>query len=446
MRGLLEDGIKLESWKEEYARKTPTSKALFDKAGGVLPGGVSYAIRDFMPYPFYVDHASGCRLYDVDGNVYTDYWVGHGALILGHAPRRVINVVKRQMTQGTHLGYAHPLEVKLAKLVAEMVPSARMVRFTSSGTEANMYAVRLARAYTGRMEIAKFEGGWHGGYDTLHKAVHAPFTIPESAGLDSKALEDTFVLPFNDLEAARKLAKSDNLAAMIVEPVLGAGGFIPPEPDFLAGLREICDGSKTLLIFDEVITGFRLAQGGAQELFGISPDITTLGKILGGGFPIGGLCGRRDIFEHIDHHKYPDSATRSFQGGTFVGNPISTIAGIETLSILREGKIYERLDRLGKKVRSGLEDVFGRNDIDASITGMGSVFAIHFQKETPRNAREVARNNVKLANALHMFMLSRNIAYVSPSLPHMFLSSAHTDRDVEKFLVAVEDFTKKVKP
>ena len=439
-------GNVVESWKETYLNRTKKSRELFDRASSVLPGGVSYAIRDLTPYPFYVDHASGSRLYDIDGNVYTDYWVGHGALILGHAPKRVVDAVKNQMEQGTHFGYSHPLEVELAELVVELMPSAEMVRFTNSGTEANMYATRLARAYTGRMKIAKFEGGWHGGYDVLHKAVHAPFMAPESAGLDPKALEDTLVLTFNDLDAAEKIAKSSDLAAIILEPVLGAGGIITPEPGFLEGLREICDGNETLLIFDEVITGFRLALGGAQELFGVTPDITVLGKILGGGFPIGGLCGRSDIFEHIDQRKYPDSAARSFQGGTFVGNPMSMVAGIETLNELKEGNVYGHVNRLGEKIRAGLGDIFERSDVDATITGVGSVFAIHFQKEKPRNAWDIAKNNVKLANALHMCMLSKNIAYVSPSLPHMFLSSAHIDKDIEEFLAAVEDFARAVRP
>jgi glutamate-1-semialdehyde 2,1-aminomutase len=436
----------LETWKESYVKRTPNSTSLFDRANKVLPGGVSYAIRDLDPYPFYVDHASGSSLYDVDGNVYTDYWMGHGALLLGHTPKRVVDAAKRQIEQGTHFGYPHTLEVKLAELVAETVPSADEVRFANSGTEANMYAVRLARAFTGRMKIAKIEGGWHGGYDALHKAVHAPFTAPESAGLNPKALEDTLVLPFNDLDAARNVARSEDLAAILLEPVLGAAGIIPPEPGFLAGLRELCDGSETLLIFDEVITGFRLALGGAQDLFGVTPDITILGKILGGGFPIGGLCGRRDILEHIDQRKYPDSSARSFQGGTFVGNPMSMVAGIETLNELKEGDIYNHVNRLGERIRAGLEDIFERSNIDVAITGVASLFAIHFQKKKPKNAREAAKDNVKLANALHMYMLSKNIAYLTPSLPHMFLSNAHTDRDVEDFLFAAEKFVKDISP
>jgi len=426
-----------------YKKSTPRSKELFEKASKVLPGGVSYAIRDFMPYPFYVDHALGSKLHDVDGNVYTDYWLGHGALFLGHAPRRVVEAVKAQVDKGSHYGFSHPLEVELAELITHMMPSAQMVRFTNSGTEANMYAIRLARAYTGRMKIGKMEGGWHGGYDALQKAVHAPFDTPESAGLDPKALENTLVLPFNDLDAAQKAVKSAQLACILVEPVPGVGGFLSPEPGFLEGLKELCDKTGTLLVFDEVISGFRLAPGGAQELFGVTPDMTVLGKILGGGFPIGALVGRRDLFERLDHRKYTDPAKRSFQGGTFAGNPVSMVAGIETLRELREGGVYEHVDRLGDKMRAGLQEIADDSKVDAAITGIGSTFCIHFQKERPRNAREVTKDDAKLANAFHSHMISSRIAYVGPSLPHMFLSKAHTDEDVERFLVTTEDFFRK---
>lgn len=432
----------MKNWDEIYFKKTPNSNSIFQRACRVLPGGVSYSIRDLIPHPFYVDHASGSRLYDVDGNVYTDYWIGHGALILGHAPKRVIDAIERQVEQGIHFGLSHTHEVELAELVIKMVPSADMVRFTNSGTEANMYAIRLARAYTERMKIAKFEGGWHGGYDALHKGVHPPFTLLESAGLNPKALEDTVLLQFNDLDSVRDAVKTRELACIILEPMLGAAGFIPPESGFLEGLRELCDESGTLLIFDEVITGFRLSPGGAQVLFDTLPDITILGKILGGGFPIGALCGQRHIFEHIDHRKYPEYAGRSFHGGTFTSNPMSMIAGLETLKELQKGNVYNHIDCLGEKVRVGLEDIFGRNAVDAAITGLGSTFCIHFQKKRPINAREAAKNDVKLANALHKCMLSNDILYFSSSLPHMFLSNAHTSQDIVDLLNIVERFVK----
>jgi glutamate-1-semialdehyde 2,1-aminomutase len=423
-----------------YEEKTPTSKKLYARAGKVLPAGVSYGIRDITPHPYYVKSAKGVKLTDVDGNVYTDYWVGHGALILGHSPDAVVEAVGKQLGRGTHYGFSHELEVELAERLVEMVPSAEMVRYTSSGTEANMYASRLARAYTGRMGMAKIEGGWHGGYDSLHKAVHAPFDAPESAGLNPKTTEDTTVIPFNDLDAAREALKGEGQACLIVEPVMGAAGLLAPEPGYLEGLREICDETGTLLIFDEVITGFRLGPSCAQGYYGVEPDITILGKIMGGGFPIGAFCGFEEVFERLDHRKYPDDSERSFHGGTFTGNPISMIAGITTLDILRNGKVYEKIDALGSRMREGLEDIISGSNVDAVITGVGSGFAIHFQKEMPRNARDVLKNDKRPALALYEHMIPRGFAYVTPGLPHSFLAEPHTEEDVDEYLTASEEF------
>jgi glutamate-1-semialdehyde 2,1-aminomutase len=425
-----------------YEERTPKSKELFMRAGKVLPAGVSYGIRDIKPYPFYVTEAKGCKLTDADGNVYTDYWTGHGALILGHSHPRVMDAVAEQIREGTHIGWSHPLEIELAERLVEMVPSAEMVRYTSSGTEANMYSSRLARAYTGRTKLVKMEGGWHGGYDSLHKGVHEPYNVPESAGLNPKTVEDTVVIPFNDLDAARKALRGEDAASLVVEPLMGVGGFLVPEPGYLEGLREICDETGTLLVFDEVISGFRLGPGGGQGYFGVTPDITVLGKIMGGGFPVGAFCGRRDIFERLDHRKYPDMQERSFHGGTFTGNPVSMVAGIATLDILKEGKVYEHIDGLGEKVRRGLADIIDRSDVDAALTGVCSTFGIHFQKEVPKNVREVTRNDTRVARAYYAHMLSRNIVYVSATLPHSFVSEPHTEEDIEEFLAATEDFFK----
>jgi glutamate-1-semialdehyde 2,1-aminomutase len=307
-----------------------------------------------------------------------------------------------------------------------------------------MYAVRLARAFTGRRKIVKFEGGWHGGYDALQKAVHAPFTAPESAGLDPMALENTIVLPFNDLKIAKEAIEEESPACVILEPLLGAAGFIPSEREFLEGLRDLCDKTGTLLIFDEIVTGFRLAPGGAQDLFGIYPDISILGKIMGGGFPIGALCGREDVFQHINHRKYPDYSERSFHGGTFTANPVSMVAGITTLNQLDKA-LYRHLRRLGDKARDGLEDIFERKHVVAAITGMESAFCIHFQKEKPLNAKDAERNDIRLSYSYFNFLLSEGITYVSPRLPHMFISSAHTANDIEELLAATEFFMNSIR-
>ena len=426
---------------KSYEEKTKRSKGLYARAEKVLPAGVSYAIRDITPHPFYIAEAKGAKLTDVDGNVYTDYWMGHGALILGHAPDKVVEAVAEQLHKGTHYGFAHELEVQLAERIVDMIPSAEMVRYTSSGTEANMYASRLARAYTGRNGMVKIEGGWHGGYDSLHTAVHH-FGAPESAGLNPKTYEDTRAVPFNDLEAAREALKGEDMACLVVEPMMGAAGFLTPEPGYLEGLREACDATGTLLIFDEVITGFRLSPGGAQPLYGVDADVTIIGKIMGGGFSIGAFCGRRDIFERLDHRKYPEAHERSFHGGTFTGNPVSMVAGVTTLDLLKDGKVHRKIDDLGRKVASGLEGIINRSSVDAVLTGVGSAFAVHFQKEEPRNAREMRRNNTEIAKAYWAHMLARNITYVSPSLPHSFMGEPHTKGDVEEYLAATEEFFK----
>lgn len=428
-----------------YVKETPESQKWFERAKKVLPAGVTYSIRDIEPYPFYVDHAEGVKIVDVDGNEYTDYWVGHGALILGHSPNTVVEAVSEQLPNGTHYGFAHKKEVELAERIVDMIPCAEMVRFTSSGTEANMYAVRLARSYTERIKIAKIRGGWHGGYDVLHKAVHPPFDIPESAGLDPKALENTMVLPFNDLDAAREAVDENDLACIIVEPVMGAAGFITPEPGYLEGLRDICDDSDTLLIFDEVITGFRLSEGGAQGYYDVVPDITVMGKILGGGFPIGALCGLKDIFELIDHRKHPDMEERSAHGGTFTGNPISTTAGIATLDYLKKKKVYEKINPLGERIREGLRDICERYTLPASVTGVGSMFALHFQAKPPKKTRATTLNNPESASAYYDHMLEGGITYMSRDISHCFICEPHSQRDVDEYLTLTEEFFKNYK-
>jgi len=429
-----------------YVTGTPDSRAWFERARQVLPGGVSYAIRDLAPYPFYVARAAGSRLYDVDGNEYTDYWCGHGTMILGHAPKAVIEAACRQIALGSHFGFAHPLEVELAEMVTRLVPSAEMMRYTNSGTEANMYAIGLARGHTGRTRIAKMEGGWHGGVDCLQKAVKAPFDVADSAGLNPHAMADTVVLPFNDLEAAGRVLAREDLACLIVEPMMGAAGCIPADRDYLFGLRELTARHGTLLVFDEVITGFRLAPGGAQQHYGVIPDITILGKILGGGFPIGALCGRRDVFQHLDHRRFAGKDERVFQGGTFSANPVSLAAGLETLKALEDGTVYRALDRLGSRLRTGLTEVFRAHGVAAAMTGIGSAVGVHFRAGAPRNAREAAEDDTALARAYFDHMRDRRIAYLSPGLPHIFLSSAHTDADVDAFVAATATFATGLKP
>ena len=423
-----------------YVSKTSKSKALYERAKKVLPAGVSYAIRYFEPYPFYTARAEGSKLFDVDGNEYVDFWLGHTALILGHSPPAVVEAVRKQLERGTHFGTSHELEVKLAEKVVEMVPSAEMVRFTNSGTEANMYATRLARAYTGKNKIAKFEGGWHGGYDALHKGVRYPFDIPESAGLTEGALRDTIVLPFNDLEGVEEKLQNERVASIVIEPVLGAGGGIPAEREFLKGLREFCDENDILLIFDEVITGFRLAPGGGQEYYNVIPDITVFGKILGGGFPIGAFCGRRDIMERINNLIY-ERPHYSFHGGTFAANPISMTAGLATLEILKDGTLINRLNTLGEKIREKLREIFEAKGVDVQVTGAGSLFQTHFTRETVKDARAAFNADRKKLVNYHLSLISNGVFFLPTHVGA--LSTAHSESDIEKLFSETENYVKR---
>ncbi len=424
-----------------YLTRTPDSRAWFERAGRVLPGGVSYAIRDLAPYPFYVARASGSRLYDVDGTEYTDYWCGHGALLLGHAPKAVTDAACRQIALGSHFGFAHPLEVEVAELVTRLVPSAEMVRYTNSGTEANMYALNLARGYTGRTRIAKIEGGWHGGVECLQKAVKVPFEVDDSAGLNAHATADTVALPFNDLEAAARALAREDLACLVVEPMMGAAGCITADREYLLGLRDLTSRHGTLLVFDEVITGFRVSTGGAQQYYDVTPDITVLGKILGGGFPIGALCGRREVFERLDHRRFAGKNERVFQGGTFSANPVSLAAGLVTLKALEDGRVHRQLDGLASRLRTGLTEAFAARGITAAVTGLGSAIGVHFRASAPRNAREAAEDDAALSGAYFDHMRDRGIAYLSPGLPHMFISAAHTEADIDWFVECTRGFT-----
>ena len=427
---------------EKYISKTRKSRALYERAKKVLPAGVSYGLRYFEPYPFYTARAKGSKLFDVDGNEYIDFWLGHTALILGHSPPVVIEAVKKQLERGTHYGTAHELEIKLAEQVAKMVPGAEMIRFTNSGTEANMYAARLARAYTGRSKIAKFEGGWHGGYDALHVSVKHPFNIPESAGLTRGALQDTVVLPFNDLDGVKAKLKGEEVAAIFIEPVLGSGGAVPAEKEFLKGVREFCDEKGVLLIFDEVITGFRLAPGGAQQYYGVKSDITVFGKILGGGFPVGAFCGRKEIMERLDTTVYK-RPHYSFHGGTFTANPITMTAGLATLKILEDGRLINQLNNLGDKIREQIKEIFESAGVDVQVTGAGSLFSVHFTKREVKDAYAAFMADREKLVDYHLTLIENGIFFLPTHAGA--LSSAHNKADIEKLFSETEKYAKKCK-
>ncbi|MEM1940769.1 MAG: aminotransferase class III-fold pyridoxal phosphate-dependent enzyme [Candidatus Caldarchaeum sp.] len=414
--------------------------AVFEEALRYLPGGVSYGVRYVDPVPIYVERAEGAYVYDLSGRRFVDFWLGHGALLMGHGYMPVIEAAMDQLAKGAHFGYPHIWEVRWAKQVCSMVPSVKMVRPTNSGTEANMYAVRTARGYTGRKLVGKIEGGWHGGYDGLQIGVTYPIDKPSSLGIPPETTANTLLLPYNDLDGVEKRIKGKELAAIVVEPVLGAGGFIPADIEYLKGLREICDREGILLIFDEVITGFRLAPGGAQQRFGVLPDITVLGKVIGGGpFPAGAFGGREDVMEVLDQRKRTNFYERVFHGGTYSGNPLTMRAGYVLLKELEKGEVYEKLEKLGERARRGLREAL--EPLGAYITGIGSLVCIHFTKEEPRDIHTANRTkDHKLTIEFSKHLYRKGILFVPPYNPHLFISAAHSQEDIDNLVEAAESF------
>ena len=428
---------------EEYIEKTPRSRQLHERACKVLPAGVTYFIRFYEPYPFYAASAQGTRVRDVDGNEYLDFWLGHTALILGHAHPEVLEAVNIQLKQSSLFGVPHESEVALAERIAEALPSVEMLRFTNSGTEASMYSARLCRAYTGRAKLAKFIGGWHGGYDSLHVGVKPPVYENQSAGLPPWIRDQVLLLPFNDLEGTESLLRKEGkqVAAVYVEPVQGAGGVVPAERDFLRGLRELCDEVGALLVFDEVMTGFRLGYSGGQGFYGVTPDVTILGKIIGGGFPIGAFGSRREIMEKLDPRGKKPRDT-SFHGGTFTGNPVSCVAGTATLDVLRRGSVYEHINALGAEVRKGLHDAFDSVGLDAHVTGEGSLFQTHFTRRPVRSAQDALSADRALLIDYHTYLIRRGILFLPTHAGA--LAAMHSLEDVKQLIYTTEDFAREI--
>jgi len=426
-----------------YWERTRASRELFEKAKKHIPGGSAYSIRYFEPYPFYVRRAEGSRIWDVDGNEYIDFWMVHFAAVLGHGYRPVIEAAREQLEHGAHFGWCNEWEVKWAEAVCRWF-NMDMAKPANSGTEANMYAVRLARAYTGRRKIGKMEGGWHGGYDGLHKAVNYPYDKPSSLGLAS--VENIVPLPFNDLEATVRIAEHEDLAGIILEPVLGSAGVIPASEEYLKGLREFCSRRNIVLIFDEVITGFR-HPGGMQNYFKVKPDIITIGKTAGGQYfaGAGGVCGDREIMSLLDQINRPEFWSRSFHGGTYVGNALTMRTGYVTISELekRSDEIYPYINSLAEYGRKRIRGILEETGFEAYVTGLLSMFGLHFTKEKPVNGLTAERTkNRELGRKLFYHMLQKGIVYLRPETPHFALSTAHRKDEVERLVKEFEDFIK----
>ena len=382
------------SVEEEYLRRTPGSLACYAQAARYMPGGTTRTSVFVQPYPLYLDRGRGCRVLDVDGTERLDLISNYSAMILGHAHPATVRAVQQQIERGSAFGAANPLEVELAELLCQRVPSMEQVRFTNSGTEATMFAMRVARAYTGRSRIARIEGGYHGSHDyaqvstrpelSVAGPAHSPTPIADSIGVPSDVVESAVVLPFNDAEAAERILGQhrDQVAALIVEPILGSGGCIPAEPGYLEALRAITRRLGILLIFDEVIS-FRVAPGGVQQLANVTPDLTTLGKLVGGGLPVAAFGGRADVMSVLDPGR-PGSVPHA---GSFNGNPLGMAAGLATLKELTPS-VYEDLNEKGEWIRRRLRQLFANHGVAAQITGTASLFNIHFTDRPVRNHRD----------------------------------------------------------
>jgi glutamate-1-semialdehyde 2,1-aminomutase len=414
-------------------RERRRSAELFARARRVIPGGVNSPVRSFAAVggePIFFARGAGSRIYDVDGNDYLDCVCSWGPLILGHAHPRVVERIERVMRDGTSFGACVEAEVELAELLVRALPGLQMVRLVSSGTEAVMSAIRLARAYTGRQDIVKFEGCYHGHSDGLLARAGsgvATMGLPDSPGVPADYTAHTLLAPYNDLDAVRTLAQrhGDAIAAVIVEPVAGNMGVVPPREGFLAGLRQVASDIGALLVLDEIITGFRTGWGGAQERFGVTPDLTTLGKIIGGGFPVGAYGGRREIMEMVA------PAGPVYQAGTLSGNPVAVAAGLETLRVLEQPGTYEGLERAGESLEAALAEAASAAGAQVSINRVGSMLTLFFAAQRPWDYAAAKTADAARYGAFFRAMLERGV-YLPPSqFEAVFVSTAHRAEDLQ---------------
>ncbi len=424
--------------------KNQQSEQLFNTAKKLMPGGVNSPVRSFKSVggtPHFMVKGDGAYVYDADGNKFLDFTASWGPLILGHSHPKIKDAIKNAVDEGTTLGTPTQRENMLAELVIDAVSSIEKVRFVNSGTEATMSAVRLARGYTNRDLIIKFEGCYHGHGDFFLSNAGsglATFDQPSSPGIPKAVVESTITVPYNDLDAVKQAFENhpNEIAAIILEPIVGNMGVVPPQDGFLQGLRDLTNTHGAVLIFDEVITGFRVAHGGAQERFGIMPDLTTLGKIIGGGLPVGAYGGKAEIMSHIA----PEGPV--YQAGTLSGNPISMAGGIATLTELKTDGLYDSLEKMGTYFADGLRKTAKDNDVSIKVNQFGSMIGLYFTDSEINNFNDVANSGIETYNSLHRFLLENGVYFPPSGYETFFISTGHTKDHIDQVLNIFGEFCK----
>jgi glutamate-1-semialdehyde 2,1-aminomutase len=419
---------------EEFRGRHPRAAALAERARAAIPGGITHDIRHLLPFPVYIERARGTRKWDVDGHEYVDYWMGHGALFLGHCHPAVVSAVQAQVARGTHLGASHELEVRWAELVNRLVPCAELTRFTMSGTEATHLAMRVARAYTGRTKILKFAGHFHGWHDGAAVGVNPPYEVPMSAGIPGATLDQVLICPPNDIKAVEIALARGDIAAVILEPAGGQSGTTPTIPGYLQELRALTTRHDVVLIFDEVITGFRYAPGGAQAYFGVTPDLTTLAKIVAGGLPGGALCGKRELMSMLAFRGDPDwdRGQRVAHAGTFNANPLSAAAAIATLELCADASLQARANKYGEELRRALTEALKRAGAPGVCYGEASIYHVSFEGKPGLAGFDRPRKG-PLYHLLRCALLNNG---VDCSMNHGWVSAMHAEEDLERTIKA----------
>ena len=431
---------------KSYKIKTKKSAELFKKSKKLHVNGVHHNIRFFEPYPFITKSSSGKFLIDVDSNKYVDYWMGHWSLILGHSPKNVRTNVRMQLDNGWIHGTVSKNSIDLSEKISKAVPVAEKIRYASTGTEATMYAVRLARTITKRKTIAKIDGGWHGYTTDLLKTINWPFHKSESSGLTDE--KHIISLPYNNLEKSVKILKTkkNDLASVIIEPILGGGGCIPATREYLLGIQEFCHKNNILFILDEIVTGFRFRFGCLYNTMKLDPDLVTLGKIVGGGFPIGVICGKNELMKYASTSIFSKTDRAYIGGGTFSANPLTMMAGSTMLTTIKNkgNLLYKKLNSFGIETRKMLDKKFGGSVI---TTGIGSLFLTHFLSDSTyeiNNATDAAKCNIKKLHDYHFHMIAKDGIFFLPGKLGAF-SDVHTKSDIANLAKSTDEFLTKFK-